>query len=186
MEGAIDDVELLVFGELQEVDGVARDADDDGAVVVLVGVFVGVEEAGFVDDVDVAVVEVGFGHGIEDFDQLLFGASEGLGDDGDGERDAVETVGEGDFGEAGHGGDDAVLVFAVRGVGAGSERFARTSSCSYTVHYCIRVRTGSACEPGAVGEGAGGGTVGDVGGDGEEGEGWVGLAVDFAVFVMAH
>ena len=55
MEGAGDNVELLLLGQLDKVDSVARDAN--GEVRVLLWVLNGVLEGGLVQHVDVGVVQ---------------------------------------------------------------------------------------------------------------------------------
>ena len=165
--GAGDNVQLLLTGEVDELDRVAGDADGEVGVLLLLRMLHGVDELLAAEDVDVQMVGGGLEVAVQQlhqvFDALIGGLAEGIGIDGLGDGDAVQRPGIGELGGGVEGGDEAVLLCAVGGVAAGGEGSTFLA---------------------AVGGCAGGLAVHHVGGDGQDRGRGLGIAV--GVLLLDH
>ena len=88
MAGTCDNVELLLLGQVDELDRVAGNTDGEVGVLLLLGVLHGVQQLLGAKDVDVQVVgplsEIAGEDGNQVVHPLLFGFSQSLGRDGEG------------------------------------------------------------------------------------------------------
>ncbi len=161
--GAGNDVELLLPREVDELDGVAGHADGEVGVLLFFGVFHGVDEFLGAKDVDVEVVRALVKVAVHDLDEVLdpflLAVAQRAGVDGLRVGDAVQRPVVGQLGERVERRQQAVGLGPVAGVGARGKR-----------------RVGFA----AVGHGAGGLAVDDVGGDGQDRGRRLGVAVGVA------
>ena len=142
MEGTGDYFELVFAAELDEVDGIAGDAD--GQLRIVFRVFHRVKEHLAVEDVDVEMVsalgEVSVHHANEVFNAFLVGGAEALGDDGEGIGDAVLAVAIAQLGNGAQRGDGAVSVAAVHRVCTGGKGHSlgaaiRRSTGLFAIHH---------------------------------------------------
>ena len=126
VERPVDDVELLLAGELDEVDGVAGHADRQ--LRVQLGMLHRVQQQVALQDVDVDVVPFLLEVAVEQVDEVarafLRLAPERVRHDGEGEGDAVFARVVRQLRDGFHGGDAAFGVAPVHGVGARGEGLA--------------------------------------------------------------
>ncbi len=169
MAGSGDDVELLLFGQIDELDRVSGNADGEVGVFRLLGVVHRIDELLGSEDVDVEMVRALIEVSVEDLGEvvllLLLTVAKSIGSDGLGVGDAVEGIFVRELGDGVERSKQAVLLSPIGGVGARRERL-----------------TGFA----AIGEGPSGFAVNDVGSDGEDRGGRLGIAIGVMLGDLAH
>ena len=163
MAGTCDNVELLLLGQVDELDRVAGDTDGEVGVLLLLGVLHGVQQLFHAKDVDVQVVGTLVKVAVHDLhqvgDALVLAVAQRIGVDGLGVGDAVQCPVIRQLGNGVQGRQQAVGLGAVARVAAGGKR-----------SICLA----------AVGHSAGGLAVDNIGGDGQDGGGSLGVAVGVA------
>ena len=126
MAGACQHVQLLLTGQVDELDGVAGNADGEVGVLFLLGVLHGVQQLLLAKDIHVqvvcALIEVAIQYLHQILHALVLAVTQCLGVDGLGVGDAVQCPVVGQLGHGVQRGQQAVLLRAVAGVGAGCKR----------------------------------------------------------------
>ena len=167
--GSGDDIHLLLPGEVDEFHRVAGDSDGKVGVLLLLRVLHGVDELLHAEHIDIqmvrALAEVAVQDEDEIADPLLLCVAQGIRVDGLGVGNAVQRPLIGKFGQGIQGGEEPASLCAVTGVGAGRQRFA--------------------C-PAPVRQGAGSLAVHDIGCDGEDGCGRLGIPVGVVLPDLLH
>ena len=169
MAGTSDNVELLLTGKVDELDGVAGDADGEVSVLGLLGVLHSVLELLDTKDVDVEVVSAVGEVTVHHVDEVGHALVKVVAESGRVDRlrvgDAVESPLVGELGDGVEGSEKAALLSAVGGVGTRSERGE-----------CLT----------AVGSAARSLAVHHVGGDGKDRGGRLGVAVSVMLGDLLH
>ena len=129
--GAGDDVQLLLTGQVDELDRIAGNTDREVGVLLLLGVFHGVDQLFGAKDVHVQMVRALVKVAVHDLDQilhtLLLAVAQGVGVDGLGVGDAVQRPVVGQLGHRVEGGQQAVGLGPIAGVGARQRRILESS-----------------------------------------------------------
>ena len=169
MAGSGNDVELLLFGQIDELDRVSGNADGEVGVLRLFGMVHRVDELLGAEDVDIEVMSALVEVTVEDLGKvilpLLFAVAKSIGGDGLGVGDAVKSVFIRKLGDGVKGSKQAVLLSPIGGVGTRGKWFSGFAP---------------------IRKGTGGFAVNDVGSDGENRGGRLRIAIGVTLFELAH
>ena len=124
MAGTRNNIQLLLLGQVDELDRVAGDTDGEVGVLLLLGVLHGVQQLFHAKDIDVQVVGTLVKVAVHDLyevgDALVLAVAQRIGVDGLGIGDAVQCPVVGQLGNGVQGGQQAVGLGAVARVAAGA------------------------------------------------------------------